>query len=174
MEKIKLEYYGLCSDNIKEIFSQFFKESGGNGRVSLYKHEGHYFTLLGRAADNPVHSKRGQETYPDNEGFIALGWQQGTFQIHSIPAWAGRSGTDYRKFMKAKCQISDGRLKKLTMRSRSFYIYRFNNDNAQNPHGIIVFERISETPIEITNIHSAFEHHESQLISLLKSMRSLS
>ncbi|CAN0323646.1 unnamed protein product [Phaeothamnion confervicola] len=173
LEKVRHEYYSLCSDNIKEIFHQFFIESGGNGRISLYKHDGHSFTLLGRASDNPVHRKRGQEIYPDTEGFIAKGWQDGTYTINSIPAWVGKSGTDYRRFMRQNCDITDERLKKLTMRSRSFYIYRFNNNNADNPHGIIVFEKLSELPIQTAQINTAFQSHQTQLISLLKSMRSL-
>ncbi|NDC31224.1 MAG: hypothetical protein EBZ58_09875 [Bacteroidetes bacterium] len=173
LNKIKNEYYNLCSDSIKEIFKTFYATANGNGRVSLYKHDGNSFMLLGRATDNPDHNKTGLETYPDNEGFIALGWQQGAFEIHNIPKWTGKIGTEYRNFMKANCVISDERLKKLTMRSRSFYVYSFRNTNAQNPYGIIVFEKMSETQIQTELIDTIFQTHASQIITLLKSMKSL-
>ena len=173
LEKIKNEFYNLCSDIIKDIFKSFFATTGGNGRVSLYKHDGKCFKLLGRAADNPAHNNRGLETYSDTEGFIALGWEQGSFEIHGIPKWTGKKGHEYRRKMKENCQISDERLNKLTMKSRAFYVYRFNTQNAQNPYGIIVFEKMSESQIQTEMIEQIFISQESQIISLLKSMKSL-
>ena len=172
--RIKTEFYNLCSDSIKDIFSSFFVTTNGSGRVSLYKHDGNSFRLLGRAAENPEHNKRGLETYPDDKGFIAKGWQQGSFEVHNIPKWNGKNGAEYRNFMKANCAIDDERLRKLTMRSRSFYIHRFNNPNAQNPYGIIVFEKLNETQIETTLINTIFQTHSLQIVALLKSMKTLS
>lgn len=172
-KKIKDEYYTLCSDYIKDIFKEFFiKTPGGNSRVSLYKHQGTHFSLLGRYSDNPAYSKRGQETYSDNEGFIAIGWQNKTFEIHDAPLWK-KNGASYKSFMKENCNIDDNRLKNITMKSRSFYIYRFDNESASNPHGIIVFERMNENEISIDIINDIFTNHQSQIISLLKSMKSL-
>ncbi len=173
LEKIKVEFYNLCSDSIKDIFQSFFATTNGNGRVSLYKHDGNSFMLLGRAVDNPVYNKRGLEIYSDTEGFIAKGWQQGTFEVHGIPKWTGKIGTEYRNFMKEKCEITDERLKNLTMKSRAFYVYRFNSPNAQNPYGIIVFEKLNDTQIQTATIDAIFASHGSQIVSLLKSMKSL-
>ncbi len=166
-EKVKEEYYNLCSDNIKDLFSDFFGLTNGNGRVSLYKHHGTHFTLLGRFSNNPVYSMRGLESYPDNEGFIAKGWQQQRFEIHTIPEWKG-NGSSYRSFMREKCNITDERLKKLTMKSRAFYIYRFDNHDASNPHGIIVFEQMNDIQIQTATIDTIFQTHGTQIISLLK------
>jgi hypothetical protein len=55
LEVYKKEYYTLCSDNILNIFSDFYKT--GNERVSIYKHQGDHFTLLGRYAQDPNHNK---------------------------------------------------------------------------------------------------------------------
>ena len=141
-EKVKEEYYNLCSDNIKDLFSDFFGLTNGNGRVSLYKHHGTHFTLLGRFSNNPVYSMRGLESYPDNEGFIAKGWQQQRFEIHTIPEWKGNG--------------------------RAFYIYRFDNHDASNPHGIIVFEQMNDIQIQTATIDTIFQTHGTQIISLLK------
>ncbi|SFC72154.1 hypothetical protein [Flavobacterium phragmitis] len=173
LKKIQEEYKELCSENIKEIFSDFLSTSNGNGRVSLYKHEGTNFKLLGRYSNNPIYNKEGQETYSDSEGFIAKGWQNNRFEVHSIPNWSGK-GAQYKSHVKALCNITDERLKKLTMKSRSFFIYRFNNNhNAGNPHGIIVFEKMNDSQIQTALIDAIFQNHEAQIISLLKNMKSL-
>lgn len=171
-QKIKDEYYSLCSIYIKEIFSDFFNPQEGNSRVSLYKHQGTHFTLLGRYSDNPAYTKKGLQKYLDTEGFISLGWQNGTYKIFNVPPWK-HSGVEYKRFMKAHCTIDENRLNKLTMHSRSFYIYRFDSSNVTNPHGIIVFEKMSETEIETQTIDKIFVEHKAQLITLLKSMNTL-
>jgi len=170
LKKAKDEHYDLCNDYIKELFSVFFANSIGNGRVSLYRHKESSFVLIGRYSNNPQFSKRGQEVYPDDEGFMSLGWQQGTYECNNIPEWEGKLGTRYREFMKQKSNVTDERLKKLTMRSRSFYIYRFNNSNAQKPHGLIVFEQLTPNPIQAEIINQVFHDHEAQLVRLLRSM----
>jgi len=170
---IKDEYYTLCSDYIKVIFETFFEaHAHTNARVSIYKHQSTHFTLLGRCSDNPRFNKKGLQIYPDDEGFIALGWQHKVFKIFNIPIWK-HQGTTYAKFMKEKCQIQEERIKKLTMHSRSFYVYRLDNPNGTQPHGIIVFETISEAEINIEPIQAVFASHSNQIIALLKSMKTL-
>ena len=172
-KKIKEEYYSLCSNYLKEIFEPFFSSvTVGNSRVSIYKHQGNHFTLLGRCSDNPLFNKKGLQIYSDTEGFIALGWQNSTYKIHNIPEWKHKGAT-YKSFMKEKCIIQEDRLKKLTMHSRSFYIYRLDNPNSTNPHGIIVFEKMNETEINIQKVEEAFVTHKNQIIALLKSMKTL-
>jgi len=170
--RIKEEYYSLCSDIIKDYFSDFFHSSTGNARVSLYKHQGTHFTLLARYSDAPVYNKRGREVYDDNQGFISLGWQSGTCEIHGAPAWKS-SGISYKSFMKNKCNITDTILQTLKMKSRSFYIYRFDSSNSQNPYGIIVFERLQDTQIPTTIINNIFTTRGNEIIRLFKSMNSL-
>lgn len=172
-KKIKDEYYSLCSNYIKEIFETFFSSvDNGNSRISIYKHQGTYFNLLGRCSDNPAYNKKGQQTYPDTEGFIALGWQNKTYKIHNVPEWKHKGAT-YKSFMKEKCIIQEDRLKKLTMHSRSFYIHRLDNPNSTNPHGIIVFEKMSDAEIDTQIIENVFLTHKNQIIALLKSMKTL-
>jgi hypothetical protein len=169
---IKQEYFKLCSDHIKEVFDDFFDQSNGCGRVSLYKHEGNSFKLLGRYSNNPIYNKAGREEYPDNEGFIAKGWENEHYQISGIPKWSG-NGRKYSTFVKANCDIADNTLRTLPMKSCSFYIHRFNNDNAQNPHGIIVLEQLKSDVIPLVLINKILDEHEKQIIFLLKSMKSL-
>lgn len=172
LKAIRNEYYKLCSDNLKSIFSSFFDETSGNGRVSLYKHTGHNFILLGRYSQNPTYNKIGRGGYPDNEGFIAKGWEDGEFEINDIPMWKG-AGTQYKSYVKSKCNISDEVLQNINMRSKSFYIYRFNNHDASNPLGIIVFEKIEANGISKNTVKGIINAQNNQIKFLLKTMKSL-
>jgi len=171
-EKAKEDYFGLCSANIKSCFKEFFASTQGQGRVSLYRHSEDHFILVGREAQSPAHGKKGRARYPDNEGFISKGWANGRFVEHDIPVWRG-NGSSYRAHMKRACNISDEVLSGLNMKSRSFYIHRFDNHDAGNPYGIIVFEKLDPSPISNTVIDPAFERHHDQIVALLKSMKSL-
>lgn len=170
-EMIKNEFFALCNNNIKDIFSDFYSSSNGNSRVSLYKHQGDKFVLLGRYSDNPAYSKSGLEQYNDDEGFIAKGWQSKIYEIHSIPQWK-QNGSSYKSFMKINCKIDDIRLKGLTMKSRSFYVYRLDSDTS-NPYGVIVFEKMENSQINTNLIDNIFTHHKPQIINLLKSMKTI-
>lgn len=171
-ENIRNDYFKLCSTTIKYCFKEFFDSAGGQGRVSLYRHVEDHFVLVGREADNPMHGKKGRPKYPDNEGFIAKGWSNSPCTESGIPLWKG-NGSSYRAHMKRACSITDEVLTKMNMHSRSFYIYRFNNSDAGNPYGVIVFEKMDPSPIPNTVIDPAFQRHHDQVVALLKSMKSL-
>jgi len=171
-ENVKNEYFKLCSDHIREIFNDFFAQSNGCGRVSIYKHEGENFKLLGRYSNNPTYNKPGRVIYPENEGFIAKGWENEKFEIYGIPKWT-KNGSAWKTFISGKCNMSDENLRKIKMKSCSFYIYRFNNEDARNPHGIMVLEQIKKDQIPNLVIEKIIEDHEKQIKSLMKSMKSL-
>ncbi len=173
--KLREQYYFLCSEYIRDVFGEFFELTGGEGnsRVSLYKHKGESFKLLGRHSDNPMFNKRKETSYPEGSGFISYGWQNGSFSIHNIPAWK-RNGSEYKSFVRNKCDITEERLKALSMHSRSYYIFRFDNKEGDGkPFGIIVFERISENEIPVDFINNIIGKHKKQIANLLKSMNAL-
>ncbi|RMZ58000.1 hypothetical protein D1632_17005 [Chryseobacterium nematophagum] len=172
LKNIQKEYFKLCSDNIRVIFEDFFTQTDGQGRISIYKFDDNQFKLLGRYSNNPEFNKAGRENYSSNEGFIALGWQNGKFSIDSIPKWTGK-GKDYKDFMKNSCNISENILKKIKMKSRSFYIYRIKNEDSRPPLGIIVFEQIKPEVINQVLIENIISGHEAQLQFLIKSMKTI-
>ncbi|WP_198537339.1 hypothetical protein [Capnocytophaga canimorsus] len=171
---IKGEYKKLCSDNIKIIFKEFFNKSNGQGRVSIYKHLGDKFILLGRYSNNPEYNKKGRENYPDNKGFISKGWQEGTFTIHNIPKWV-KNGKDYKEYVRKHCDIDDSTLKKINMKSCSFYVKRIENEDGDSrlPLGIIVFEQIPNSKIDSKSINCKLEENKEQLTTLIKSMKTI-
>lgn len=172
IESIKKEYYKLCSDNIRVLFQDFFNSSEGNGRVSIYKHQDEKFILLGRYSTNPEYNKTGRESYPDNKGFIKLGWNNGEYSIYGIPKWTNK-GREYKKFIKSICDIDDETLNGIKMKSCSFYIKRIENEDARKQLGIIVFEKLQNTEIEAQDINNRLMINKEQLSTLIKSMKTI-
>lgn len=172
LEILKKEYYKLCSDNLRIIFKSFFDLSNGAGRVSVYKYENDAFKLLGRYSNNPLYNKKGRESYPANEGFIALGWAHEIYEIYNIPQWT-KNGKDYKDAVKELCNISDATLKNIKMKSCSFFIYRLDNEDSRPPLGIVVVEQLKSSQIDHQNMSEIFSSNEQQLSFLIKSMKSI-
>ena len=68
IETYQEEYYKLCSNNILHLFESFY--TTGGERISIYKHQGDHFTLLGRCSMNSAYNKSTNYKYRDNEGLI--------------------------------------------------------------------------------------------------------
>lgn len=169
---IRQEYYRLCSDNIRFLFQDFFENSGGNGRVSLFKHRDNQFVLLGRYSKNPAYNKKGREDYADTEGFLSMGWQEGELNIFGVPSWAG-NGKEHKSFIRKYCEISDATLRQLKMKSCSFYIKRIESEDARNPLGIVVFEQLQNTEINNKPLNEILDFYKFPIETYLKSMQTI-
>lgn len=168
----KKEYYKLCSDIIRNSFDDFFQNSSNNGRVSIYLHQNNCFKLLGRYSNNPNYNSKGREIYPDNEGLISQGWLDSVCVIDNIPQWKN-NGQKYITYVNQIKPIDKDTILNMKMKSRSFYIKRIDNEDSRTPHGIIVIEQMSPTQIDNNMIIDVLEKHESNLIILFKSMKSV-
>lgn len=165
------EYYKLCSNNILHLFDSFY--TTGGERISIYKHHGDHFTLLGRCSKNPAFNKYTDYKYRENEGLIGKGWNENEVIITGSPKWIGK-GKDYKDFMKTRCSITDRRLNKIRMKSRSLFIKTINDSNtASNPDGIIVFESLDPTKTTNIECNLLIENNEKALLTLLKNMKNL-
>ena len=175
LETIKIEYYKLCSDIIKELFDSFFSKTQGQGRVSIYKYDENKskFKLLGRYSNCPEYNKIGREGYSSDEGFIAEGWKSGKCEIFGIPKWTG-NGKAYKDFVKSKCKISENTLKSIKMKSCAFYISRIENEDSRLQLGIIVFEQIQSKQIDSVEIDNILEYNKIYIRSLIKSIKIIS
>lgn len=163
LNRIQEEYTKLCGDYIKIIFSNFFEISKNQGgRVSIYKIQSDKFILLGRYSNSNQYNKRGRNSYPINKGFIFEGWDKGEFSIEGIPKWVG-SGKEYKKYVKLHCNIDDATLRKITMKSRSFFIKTIENEKSDSRQdlGIIVFEKMEESKINSDSIKQVINEKSS-------------
>ncbi|MBX2844055.1 MAG: hypothetical protein KTR26_19950 [Flammeovirgaceae bacterium] len=167
----KDEYYTLCSNNILHLFESFY--TTGDERISIYKYQGNHFTLLGRCAKNSAYNKKTNYEYKENEGLIGKGWRENEVLVTGAPKWI-KKGKEYKIFMKERCNIADRRLSKIRMKSRSLFVKTINDNNtASNPDGIIVFESVSPTKVNLEECNSLIIENQKALLTLLKNMKSL-
>lgn len=172
IKSYKEEYYKLCSTNILHLFESFYTTP--HDRISIYKHQGDHFILLGRRSNNPTYNKFTNYKYKDNEGLIGKAWDENEIILLDVPKWVQNVGTEYKSFMKEHCNITDKRLKSIRMKSRSLYIKTINDNNtASNPDGIIVFESMDPKKIKKEECDKLITDNEKALLTLLKNMRSL-
>ena len=75
--------------------------------------------------------------------------------------------------MKNNCHITDETLKKINMKSCSFYVKRIENEDARNPLGVIVFEKLNSTQIDKNSINNVLQSNKSQIETLIKSMKTI-
>lgn len=168
----KNEYYKLCSNNILSLFKDFF--SNGNERISIYKFNDNHFILLGRYSKTPAYNKKTDYEYSINEGLIGKGWQDGSAFISGAPKWTKANKKAYNNFMKQRCDITDKRLNQIKMKSQSLYIKTLHDNNtAEDPDGIIVFESMNPTKVTIQDCENLITDKNKELLLLLKNMKSL-
>lgn len=183
LNRIQEEYTKLCGDYIKIIFSDFFKISNNQGgRVSIYKIQNDKFILLGRYSNHNEYNKRGRDSYPTNKGFISEGWNKGEFSIYDIPKWTkSNSGREYKNYVKNFCKendignIDDATLKKITMKSRSFFIKTIENGKSDSRQdiGIIVFEKMEPSQIDSDTIKQKISENIQQVKALMRTMKTI-
>lgn len=170
-ELMKRDFFKFCSDFLKISFKNFFQNSHGNGRVSMYLHKNNEFVLIGRYSNNPMFNVKSRSTYPDNEGLIARGWKEDICILHGIPEYRGK-GQQYFSKVNSSHPISYETVKKLKMKSRSFYIKRINNEDSRLPHGIIVVEQMDSREINSELMDEIFENEETKFVLFFKGLKS--
>ena len=171
IDRIRKDYFRLCSDEVKLIFEDFFNYP--DSRISIYQHHDTYFTLLGRFSNNSKFNNNDGHLYPESEGFIAKGWQKNEFENQDAPIWE-RKGIKYKAYMKSICEISDKRLDLMKMKICSFYIKTINyTSTSENPDGIIVFERLQPKSIDVNYCKDKMRLKNTEILSFLRNMKSL-
>lgn len=170
--KLKDEYYKLCSDNLRVIFKQFVGQP--KTRVSIYKFEDNHFKLIGRYSKTPNFNTKGREKYNSTEGFIATGWDNGEHAEYGLPLYE-QGSAEYIKQITAKCNIPKRTIKRMNMKSSSFYVKTVENEEGDSRvHlGIIVFEKISADAIDKTVINQLIDSNVELLRTIFKSMKTL-
>lgn len=172
IESIENDYYRLCSNIIRNSFARsFFEFTDNNGRISIYKHENDQFILLGRYSNNPNYNDKGRGSYSSQEGFISLGWKRKEFKIHGIPEYVNK-GIEYISHIKGHCEIPPRTITRMRMKSRSYYVFRFDNEDSRKPLGIIVFEKLGSEAID-ENLINDREEILDIITSLLKGMKNI-
>lgn len=127
----------LMHNYLYVIFAQMSLTS--EERISLYRHEGKAFIMIGRYAANPVYQKTGRAWYPDDQGGIGKAWTDGYHEVSSLPDPCEKSEA-YLAVLRDDYGMPTATAERLTMRSRSLAAYSIYNIQGTHPVAVIVFE----------------------------------
>lgn len=91
---------------------------GDSERISVYRHRGRAFQLLGRYSENPRHNLRTNRLYPDHQGVVGKAWEERTAAELSLPD-PKTDEASYLKVLEERWAIDARTARGLTMRSRA-------------------------------------------------------
>jgi hypothetical protein len=112
-------------------------------RISLYRHDGESFTLLGRYAEQPEYAKRSARSYPADEGCLGRAWRhpKGEVIVERLPD----PHTDMESYVaihKDKYNMGERTIRSFTMPSRSLWAFVLKDRITEQRLAVLVFESI--------------------------------
>jgi hypothetical protein len=139
-------------------------------RLSLYIHypEHDYFVPCGRYSPNPKFRKPGRTSYPDNEGCIAKGWQNGWHFDNNFPET--KKQKDYRAYCSKQYNIPDDVYNRIRMKSRVYAVKRLD-DNLGNQLGLLVIEALEHDRFEEQTLLQNLNGVADDFAGLIRTLR---
>ena len=168
------------SENIKELFNGFlyrFATSKADftptERITLYIHNGEdLFIPFGRYSSNPKYGKPGRDSYPDNQGCIAKGWENKWYFDNSFsdPVASRASLKDYIKENKDRYLIDRRTIIKLKMKATLLAVMRL--DVKDTPVAVVVVESTYLNKYTENQIKLFLEEQQEYLAEMVVSLES--
>lgn len=162
--KYQKGYENMLRSYLSIIFSKL--ELTDDERISIYHQYDNVFAMIGRFSSNPALNQRGRNVYPNDEGFICLGYQTGQFFINGL----ANPNTDEQRYftdVMEKCNINIETLEKLTMKSRSYSTRAMSHPVTQERVAIVVIESQRYDFNKEDEINSLFSELEQQVVSYI-------
>ncbi|TWT74356.1 hypothetical protein [Allorhodopirellula solitaria] len=145
-------------------------------RISVYKHDGEAFLMLGRYSKNPAFNKRGRSIYPDNQGCIAKAWREGAvFMTEPLPEPSTKAKKKlWKQKMKSDWCIPFGTSNTFSMKSRVYAAVAIEDAETHHRVAVVVLESTSNKIFDNDAIREEFETKEGKRIArFLKKMESI-
>ncbi len=144
-----------------------FKQ-GDQARISIYVHEisEGRFIPCGRYAPNPELRKSGRTSFPDTQGCIAKGWQNGWHFDDSFPDTTSR----HQNYCYSNYAIPKNTHDDLKMRSLVYAVMRLD-DSSGYPLAVMVIESEKADQFDANQLQTDLEgvaNDFSQMISTLR------
>lgn len=114
-------------------------------RISLYIFEEDVFTIVGRWSPTKKYRDKVREKYPNDEGFIAKAWNEemrnGKRYYHKLNLRDPKvDEAQYIEEIRMEANISADTIKRLTMKSRSYYVRSIRKEPTGASNGVVVIE----------------------------------
>lgn len=113
-------------------------------RISIYRYDfkNEFFISIGRYSVNPEYTKFGRGKYPKDKGFISNAWRNGSFYKDELPDFS-KNEREYVNHVSQISSLDKGTIKKLSMKSRSYFCKNLLNEK-RKAVGVIVLESTNE------------------------------
>jgi len=135
---------------------------GHNERISLYKHKGGAFVMLGRYSANLDYKRRGRVIYADDQGCAGRALRRGWVFVDDIP----NNEIEYFEVLRKDWNIPLEIAQKLVMKSRTIAAYPIVNSE-RNGRAVIVFESSQERGFSEIKVLEVMSDGEDKRISFL-------
>lgn len=115
-------------------------DSWGHGdteRISVYRHEGSGFSMIGRYSENPEYNEPGRTIYPADQGVISLAWTKGEAAA-DLPDFESNPEEYYGALQ--DWNIDKATAEQLTMKSTSYVACALYDSKGVERIAIVVVE----------------------------------
>jgi hypothetical protein len=161
LERAERDYYDQFAVELSVILKDVLGY-GDTERISVYRHRGGAFQMIGRYSDNPVYRSRGRSIYPDDEGIIGRAWRE-----ESATANLPDPDTEpdlYYEALKNEWNIDRGTAEEFTMRSRSYVTKALYEPKGVDRVAIVVVESTEAGILDRDEVLRAMETTEGKRI----------
>lgn len=110
---------------------------GDTERISVYRHEGSSFSMIGRYSENPEYAEPGRSIYPADQGVIGLAWTKGEADV-DLPDFESKPEEYYEALQ--DWNIDRATAEQLTMKSTSYVACALYDSKGVNRVAIVVVE----------------------------------
>lgn len=117
VERAERDYYDQFAVELSVILKNVLGY-GDTERVSVYRHRGGAFQVIGRYSDNPEFKRRGRTICPDDEGIIGRAWWEESATA-SLPDPDTKPDLYYR-VLENEWNVDKTMAEEFTMKSRNY------------------------------------------------------
>jgi len=149
------DYYAQFRTELARVL----KEELGYGdteRISVYRHRGRTFQLLGRYSENPQFDQRTNRLYPDHQGVVAKAWEDRTAAELSLPD-PETDGASYYRVLEERWSIDEETARQLTMLSRALVGCAIYEPKGVDREAVVVVESARVGKINEEEVVQAME-----------------
>ncbi|GGA77849.1 hypothetical protein GCM10008015_18130 [Flavobacterium palustre] len=173
LAKTSKDYYDLLNFKLAKIATKRLSLSE-NERITVYRHnkDEKSFELISRFSKSPIYCEPDRKIYKDDQGFIAIGWQNGKYTRDGFPRFE-KNEAAYITAIRNECKIPKDVLNNINMKSSSFYINTIKDTSNVYPIAIIVIESKNPKGLDFNAINNSYKEISIEIQHDLEALKRL-
>lgn len=161
LERAESDYYDQFAVELSVILKDVLGY-GDTERISVYRHRGGAFQMIGRYSDDPVLRNRGRSIYPDDEGIIGRAWREESATAN-LPDPDTQSDL-YYEVLENEWNVDRATAEEFTMKSRSLVARALYEPKGVDRVAIVVVESTETGILDTDEVLRALETTEGKRI----------